>query len=96
MFKDEISITFNQLHQYIKENNIPEDVKLLSDSGWECNATGIRAAYYNRENNVLFLYQDKDPDFCASEDIEDKQRREATQLLSDDFYYKDNYYFKDR
>lgn len=95
MFNEHTSITFKQLSQYIKENNIPENVKLLSDSGWECGETGIRAVYYNEFENVLFLYQDKERDIYTN-DIEDIQKRDATQLLSDGFTWKDNYYFKDR
>lgn len=53
------SITFMELVEYIEKNNIPKDVKLLSDSGWECSATGIRAVYYDKKNNILYLYQDK-------------------------------------
>lgn len=96
MFNEHITITFKQLSQYIKENNIPENVKLLSDSGWECGETGIRAVYYNELENVLFLYQDKEPINEYRKDIVDIQRQEATQLLSDNFFWKDNYYFKDR
>ena len=95
MFNEHTSITFKQLSQYINENNIPENVKLLSDSGWECGETGIRAVYYNEFENVLFLYQDKERDIYTN-DIEDIQKRDATQLLSDGFTWKDNYYFKDR
>lgn len=41
----------------LKEYNIPEDVKISSDSGWECDATGIEAIYYNKEKNSITLVQ---------------------------------------
>lgn len=41
----------------LKEYNIPEDVEIFSDSGWECDATGIEAIYYNKEKNFIILVQ---------------------------------------
>lgn len=41
----------------LKEHNIPEDVKILSNSGWECGATDIEAIYYNKEKNSITLVQ---------------------------------------
>ena len=41
----------------LKEHNIPEDVKILSDSGWECGATDIEAVYYNKKENYITLVQ---------------------------------------
>ena len=43
--------------EVLKEHNIPEDVKILSDSGWECGATDIEAVYYNKEKNFIVLVQ---------------------------------------
>ena len=34
-------MTFELLCKIIEENNIPKNVKLLSDSGWECSATDM-------------------------------------------------------
>ena len=55
-------MTFGLLHEIIKQNNIPEDVKLMSDSGWECNATEMDGVYYNREENVIVFTQDAYPE----------------------------------
>jgi hypothetical protein len=41
----------------LKKYNIPEDVKILSNSGWECGATDIEAIYYNKEKNSITLVQ---------------------------------------
>lgn len=40
--------------EVLKKHNIPEDVKILSDSGWECGATDIEAIYYNKKRTLLF------------------------------------------
>lgn len=41
----------------LKKYNIPEDVKIFSDSGWKCSATDIKAIYYNKEKNFIVLVQ---------------------------------------
>ena len=53
-------MTFEQLNKIIKENNIPENVHLLSDSGWECDATEMNGIYYNKNENVIVLTQEYD------------------------------------
>ena len=50
-------MTFQILSEVIRENNIPEDVKLVSDSGWECDATDMDGIYYNQEYNTLVFTQ---------------------------------------
>jgi hypothetical protein len=48
-------MTFKKLKQVIEKNNIPEDVTLMSDSGWECCATDMNGVYYNeREKTIVF------------------------------------------
>lgn len=60
-------MTFEKLKNIIKTNKIPDDVKLLSDSGWEYNATDMNGVYYNKELNVIVFtqscskYEDYDP-----------------------------------
>ena len=50
-------MTFELLTEIIKENNIPSNVELLSDSGWECCATDMDGVYYNKlENTVVFTH----------------------------------------
>lgn len=48
-------MTFEQLQKIISDNNIPHDVKLLSDSGWECGFTNMDGVFYNKkENHIIF------------------------------------------
>lgn len=64
-------MTFNALSKLIEIYNIPKDVVLLSDSGWECDATNMNGVYYNsKENEIVFTqklsvrdYYYKDPDW---------------------------------
>ena len=48
-------MTFGKLKELIEKHNIPQNVKLLSDSGWECNETEMDGVYYNeKENHIIF------------------------------------------
>lgn len=53
-------MTFKLLHRILIKHDIPENVKLMSDSGWECSATEMNGVYYNREENVLVFTQEGD------------------------------------
>lgn len=55
--KDEI-MTFERLSNLINKYNIPKNVHLLSDSGWECDATEMCGVYYNEEQNVIIFTQE--------------------------------------
>lgn len=50
-------MTFKELQNIIKDNNIPEDVHLLSNSGWECDATEMDGVYYNETLNEIVFTQ---------------------------------------
>lgn len=50
-------MTFEELSNIIEKHNIPKNVHLLSDSGWECNATEMNGVYYNEEANVIVFTQ---------------------------------------
>lgn len=50
-------MTFRKLAGIIKENNIPEDVHLMSDSGWECCATEMNGIFYCKEENRIVITQ---------------------------------------
>lgn len=50
-------MTFEQLNKIIKKNHIPKNVTLLSDSGWECDATDMSGVYYNKNENVIVFTQ---------------------------------------
>lgn len=48
-------MTFDILQKIIDKNNIPPNVRLTSDSGWECFATEMDGLYYNEnENKIVF------------------------------------------
>lgn len=47
----------NTLLKLINKHNIPDDVLLQSDSGWECGATDMDCVYYNRKLNVIVFTQ---------------------------------------
>ena len=51
-------MTFLELEKFMKDYNIPKDVKLMSNSGWECDATEIDGVYYCKEENVIHFTQD--------------------------------------
>ena len=55
--KDEI-MTFERLSNLINKYNIPKNVHLLSDSGWECDATEMCGVYYNEKQNVIIFTQE--------------------------------------
>lgn len=56
-------MTMELLCRIIEENNIPPDVHLLSDSGWECDPTEMDGVYYDRENNTMYFTQGGDRDY---------------------------------
>lgn len=48
-------MTVGELINIFRQNNIPNDATLMSDSGWECCATDMDGVYYNKlENTVVF------------------------------------------
>ncbi|MBR3117688.1 MAG: hypothetical protein IKF29_00460 [Oceanobacillus sp.] len=51
-------MTFEELEDIIARNNIPKNVKLLSDSGWECCETDMDGVYYDETKNELIFRQD--------------------------------------
>lgn len=51
-------MTFEKLRKIIEDNNIPEDVALTSDSGWEGDATEMDGVYYNKADNTIVFTQD--------------------------------------
>jgi hypothetical protein len=46
-------MTFKDLSKIIKDNNIPDNVILRSDSGWECDDTKINGVWYNAIKNTI-------------------------------------------
>lgn len=47
----------NELLKLLEKHNIPDDVTLMSNSGWECGATDMDGVYYNRPFNTLVFTQ---------------------------------------
>lgn len=53
-------MTFELLNQIIEENHIPHNVRLTSDSSWECGPTEMDGVFYNAsENNLVFTQGDQ-------------------------------------
>ena len=50
-------MTLELLNKIIQANNIPPNVKLMSDSGWECCATDMDGIWYNAEENIIVFTQ---------------------------------------
>lgn len=48
---------FYNLVDLIDKFGIPDDVKLKSDSGWECGATEMNGVFYNKKENVIVFTQ---------------------------------------
>lgn len=53
-------MTYEQLKNIIEKNNIPEDVHLMSNSGWECCATEMDGVLWNPTYNEIHFTQDTD------------------------------------
>ena len=54
---DVFKMKLNKLLELINKHNIPDDVLIQSDSGWECDATDMDGVYYNRKLNVIVFTQ---------------------------------------
>lgn len=50
-------MTYKELRHIIEDNNIPEDVHLMSNSGWECCATEMDGVYYSPSANEIHFVQ---------------------------------------
>ena len=49
---------FEKLKELIEKYNIPANVRLLSDSGWECDETEMDGVFYNKkENHIIFTQE---------------------------------------
>lgn len=55
-------MTIEKLNRILKENNIPKDAVLMSDSGREYWAADTDGVYYNAEDNIVVLTQEYDED----------------------------------
>ena len=50
-------MTAGELINIFKQNNIPNDAILMSDSGWECCATDMDGIYYNKLKMQQYSYK---------------------------------------
>lgn len=50
-------MTYSELAKLLFDNNIPVDVHLMSDSGWECDPTEMDGVYYNEGKNLIVFTQ---------------------------------------
>ena len=53
-------MTIKELKEIIKNNHISDDVKILSDTGWEVDSVNINAIYYNKDVKEMVLCQFED------------------------------------
>ena len=53
-------MTIGEFKKIIQKNNIPEDVTMLSDSGWECSETDMDGVWYNEEEKDIVFTQNGD------------------------------------
>jgi hypothetical protein len=51
-------MTFKELEDIMIKNNIPKNVKLMSDSGWECCATDMNGVFYRKKKNEIVFTQE--------------------------------------
>jgi len=50
-------MTYEKLSSLIVKHNIPSNVTLKSDSGWECDETDMDGVYYNKDINEIVFTQ---------------------------------------
>ena len=50
-------MTFKELNDLIEKHNIPKDVKLMSNSGWECSPTDMDGVYYFKKDKLIIFTQ---------------------------------------
>ena len=50
-------MTYKKLKEIVEKYSIPEDVTMMSDSGWECDATHMNGIYYNAGENCMVFVQ---------------------------------------
>lgn len=72
-------MTYAQLEQIIIRNNIPKNVTLQSDSGWECDATEMNGVYYNKYKNLIIFTQSCDKYQWYSQDVDWQALTEETE-----------------
>lgn len=90
-------MTIEQFQNIIKENNIPLDAKLQSDSGWECGPTEMDGVYYNKKENTIYFTQSGNvrDSYYGEEDMQilygiNKRCEKCVFRLGNECVYSDN------
>ena len=63
-------MTFKDLFKIIKDNNIPDNVILRSDSSLECDDTEMNGVWYNAIKNTIIFTQNNQPSYDMTNNIE--------------------------
>ena len=50
-------MTIEKLEEIMTKHNIPKNVKIMSDSGWECDPTDMDGVWYNKNLNLIIFTQ---------------------------------------
>lgn len=56
-------MTVEKLLKILRKNNIPLNVTIMSDSGWECYETDCDGVYYDTKLHCVVLEQDAGEDY---------------------------------
>lgn len=68
---EEKRLNFKLLQTIMKDNDIPEDVGFISDSGWECGDSEMMGLWYNaKENLICFTQNISDDKYLRNPDWE--------------------------
>lgn len=59
-------MTLYNVLRIVESNNLPTDIRILSDSGWECSATDCDGVYYCEEKGCIVLTQDNENEYIIS------------------------------
>lgn len=53
-------MTLAELNEICRKNNIKDDVRLFSDSGWECCETPMNGIWYSEIDNAIVFVQESE------------------------------------
>ena len=62
-------MTLAELNRICNDNQIADDVLLLSDSGWECYETQMNGAWYSNIDHAIVFVQDPDREKYEVDDL---------------------------
>jgi len=82
-------MTFRYLKEIMEQHHIPENVHLISDSGWECGATDMMGVFYHEKDNILVFTQ-----FGRSDGRGENYREESGWKLVSDEWDADTWLFE--